>query len=84
MAWLYATCDDLKFRDPQAALEHAQQAVDLTGWKDGNSIDTLAEANFANGHYQQAIEIEKKALALEPDSKELQEHMSRYRQAASI
>jgi membrane associated rhomboid family serine protease/Tfp pilus assembly protein PilF len=84
LAWLYATCDDPKFRDPQAALEHAQQAVDLTGWKDGNSIDTLAEANFANGHYQQAIEIEKKALALEPDSKELQEHMLRYRQAASI
>lgn len=82
LAWLYATCDDPKLRDPQGALEHAQLAVKLTYWKDPNSIDTLAEAHFVNGDFEQAEEIQEKALALEPDNKELQEHMARYRQAA--
>ena len=84
LAWLYATCEDQKFRDPKAALEHAKLAVDLTQWKEGDFIDTLAEAQFANGDYQQAVEIQKKALALEPDNKELQEHMARYRKAAGV
>jgi membrane associated rhomboid family serine protease/tetratricopeptide (TPR) repeat protein len=84
LAWLYATCDDPKYRDPKAALEHAQRAVVLTQWKDGGVIDTLAEAHFANGDYQQAVEIQKKALALEPGNPELQEHMARYRKAAGI
>jgi Tfp pilus assembly protein PilF len=47
-------------------------------------MDTLAEAYFANGDYQQAVEIQKKALALDPDNTELQEHMARYRQAAGM
>ncbi|HXW15270.1 MAG TPA: rhomboid family intramembrane serine protease [Terriglobia bacterium] len=84
LAWLYATCDDPKYRDPKAALEHAQRAVKLTEWKEGESIDTLAEAYFVNGDYEQAVEIQKKALALEPNNTELQEHMKRYREAAGI
>ena len=83
LAWLYATCDDQNYRDPKAALDHAQLAVNLTEWKEGEFIDTLAEAHYVNGDYQQAVEIQKKALALEPDNKELQEHMERYRKAAS-
>jgi rhomboid protease GluP len=84
LAWLYATCGDSRFRNSHAALEHAQRAVELTQWKDGNSIDTLAEAYYVNGNYQQAVEIQEKALVLEPDNKELQEHMARYRKAAAI
>jgi len=84
LAWLYATCEDPKFRDPRAALDHAQHAVELTEWKQGDFIDTLAEAHFANGDYQQAVEIQKKALALDPDNTEFQEHMARYRKATSI
>ena len=82
LAWLYATCDDQKYRDPKAALDHALTAVKLTNWKVSEFIDTLAEANYANGEYQQAVEIQKKALALEPQNTELQEHMERYRKAA--
>ncbi len=37
LAWLYATCDDRKYRDPKAALDHAQRAVDLTQGKEGGS-----------------------------------------------
>jgi hypothetical protein len=70
------------FRNPKAALEHAGTAVKLTEWKDGNTVDTLAECYFANGDFREAVEVEKKALAIEPDNQELQQHMLRYRQAA--
>jgi rhomboid protease GluP len=82
LAWLYATCEDRQFRNPKAALDHAMTAVKLTDGKQGEFIDTLAEALYVNGYYQQAVETQKKALALLPDNKELQEHMARYRQAA--
>ena len=84
LAWLYATCEDLRFRDAQAALDHAQRAVELTDWKEAGFIDTLAEAHFVNGHFQQAVDIQKKALALDPNNPELQAHMARYRKGASI
>jgi rhomboid protease GluP len=84
LAWLYVTCEDSKYRDPKAGLDHAQQAVALTQWNEAEFIDTLAEAHFANGDYQQAVDIQRKALALDPDNTELQEHMTRYRKAAAI
>ena len=82
LAWLYATCEDPKWRDPRAALEHARQAVELTQWKEAGFIDTLAEANYASGSYQEAVRIQSLALQLDPQDPELQEHMARYRKAA--
>jgi tetratricopeptide (TPR) repeat protein len=84
LAWLYATCDDPKFRDSKAALAHAERAVELTNWKEGQFIDTLAEAHYANGDFEQAVEIQKRALALLPDDEELKEHMARYKRATNI
>lgn len=82
LAWLYATCDDPNFRNPQAAIEHARRAVELTNWSEPAFVDTLAEAYFVNGSYRQAVQAQQKALALDPDDKELQAHLRRYRQAA--
>jgi rhomboid protease GluP len=82
LAWLYATCEDPKWRDPHAALEHAREAVELTQWKEAGFIDTLAEANYASGSYQEAVRIQVVALQLDPQDPELQEHMLRYRKAA--
>ena len=82
LAWLYATCEDPKWRDPRAALEHARKAVELTQWKEAGFIDTLAEANYASGSYQEAVRIQLRALQLDPQDPELQEHMARYRKAA--
>ncbi len=82
LAWLLATAEDPRYRDPSEALKQAQQAVQLSHWKEAAFIDTLAEALYANGQYQQAVAVEKKALALEPGDKTMQEHMARYRKAA--
>lgn len=83
LAWLYATCDDPKFRNAAEALEHAKLAVELTEWRQPEFIDTLAEAYYATGNYAQAVETQKKALALAPHAAELQEHMAKYRKARS-
>jgi rhomboid protease GluP len=82
LAWLYATCEDPKWRNPRAALEHARRAVELTQWKEAGFIDTLAEAHYASGSYQEAVRIQSLALQLDPQDPELQEHMARYRKAA--
>ncbi len=81
LAWLYATCDDPQFRHPRRALEHARRAVQLSKGQVAAYVDTLAEALYLNGHYRQAVETQQRALALAPDSKELQEHMAKYVQA---
>lgn len=81
-AWLLATADDARYRNPQEALAQAQQAVKLSQWKEAAFIDTLAEALYLNGKYQQAVETQKKAVALDPGDKTMQEHMAKYRKAA--
>jgi tetratricopeptide (TPR) repeat protein len=82
LAWLYTTCEDPKWRDLHAALEHASRAVELTHWKEAEFIDTLAEANYASGNYREAVRVQSIALQLAPQDLELQDHMARYRKAA--
>lgn len=82
LAWLLATADDARYRDPVEALAQAQQAVKLSRWKEGAFIDTLAEALYLNGKYEQAVDTQKKALALDPGDKTMHEHMVKYQKAA--
>jgi tetratricopeptide (TPR) repeat protein len=84
LAWLLATADDTRYRNPSEALAQARQAVELSHWKEASFIDTLAEALYVNGRYQQAVEVQKKALALNPDDKTMQEHMAKYQKAAGV
>jgi len=81
LAWLYATAEDPKFRNAEAALDHARRAVALTAWRQPDFIDTLAEALYANGSYDEAVKTEARALQLAPDNRELQGHMERYLKA---
>ena len=67
---------------PARGLEHASRSVELTQWKEAGFIDTLAEANYASGSYQEAVRVQLLALQLDPQNPELQEHMARYRKAA--
>ena len=83
LAWLYATADDPKFRNAEAALDHGRRAVELTSWRQPDFIDTLAEALYVSGNYAEAVKTESTALRLAPDNQELQEHMARYLKAAS-
>jgi cytochrome c-type biogenesis protein CcmH/NrfG len=84
LAWLLATSDDPQFRDPPGALEHAQKAVALNDWKEAAFIDTLAEALYANGKYDEAVRTQTQALKRDPKNREYQSHMTRYRKAAGV
>jgi rhomboid protease GluP len=84
LAWLLATSEEEQFRNPRGALEHAQRAVTLTAWKEATFIDTLAEALYANGKFAEAVKVQTETLKLEPDNREYQDHMARYRKAAGV
>jgi len=82
LASLYATSEDPHFPNPEQALELARHAVELTQWNQATYIDTLAEAFYANRNYAEAVRVQTKALQLEPEKPEYQDHMDRYRKAA--
>jgi len=61
LAWLYATCEDERFRDPPRALVLAREAARLQ--EAPHVLDTLAEAYYVNGKYAEAVESGRRALA---------------------
>ena len=83
LAWLFATSEDSKIRNPQAALNHALIAVKLTNSKEPNFLDTLAESLYVNGKFKEAVDVQKKTLQISPNNPEFQRHMQRYQKAAS-
>jgi len=65
----------------RVALAAATKAVDLTGGKDAAVLDTLANAHFVAGEVKKAIEVQEKALKLQPDDDGLTEHMDMFKKA---
>ena len=61
LAWDYAT--DPTVRNPQSAPEYATKAVAAKG-DNPTYLDTLAEAQYANGEFEDAVKTEQKAMAL--------------------
>lgn len=80
-AWLYATAQDASLRNPEKALAYARKAVDLTKGQRANVLDTLAEALYANGRFDEAIETEKKAQALAPASEFFPDQIKKFERA---
>ncbi|UCD32458.1 MAG: M48 family metalloprotease [Desulfobacterales bacterium] len=62
LAWLYATCEDETFRNPQKALRLAEKAANLE--ESPHVLDTLAESYFVNGQFENAVATEIRALDL--------------------
>lgn len=62
LAWLYATCEEPKYRNPKRALDLSLKAADLQ--KEPHVLDTLAESYYADGKYREAINIELEAIEL--------------------
>jgi thiol-disulfide isomerase/thioredoxin len=86
LAWNVVDLDRVKGNKPpakqiQAAIDAAAKAVDLTQGKNTNMLDTLACAHFVNGDAAKAIEVQEKALKLNPDADELKEHMATFKKA---
>jgi Zn-dependent protease with chaperone function len=60
LAWLYATCEDETFRDPEKALALAKKAAGLKGAP--HIFDTLAESYYVNGQFEMALLAGTRAL----------------------
>jgi tetratricopeptide (TPR) repeat protein len=63
-AWIKATCPDDKYRDGKKAIELATKACELTAWKAGGCLDTLAAAYAETGHFDKAVKFQRQALEL--------------------
>jgi tetratricopeptide (TPR) repeat protein len=65
-AWLLSTCPDSALRNPQLAVERANQAIELSGEKDAVSFDSLAAALACSGDFDGAMKSINKAIELAP------------------
>ena len=82
LAWLLVTVPDEGLRDPKRALLLAERAVAIE--KSPTFLDTLAEAYYANGSVQKAIETIKEAIALERgDDGYYRKQLERFRAASN-
>ena len=63
LAWLLLTAKEKKFLDPVRALKLSQAAIDLQ--PRGYMLDTLAEAYWANGMIDEAVQAAEEAIAMD-------------------
>lgn len=85
LAWIKATCPDASVRDGKEAVSAATKACELTKWKEGGLIDTLAAAHAESGDFKRAIELQERAIhagnAPESEEKEMQERLRLYKES---
>jgi len=63
VAWIMATAPDAKLRDGKRAVALALKACELTQWKNGSYVDTLAAAYAEDGNFTEAVRRQEQALA---------------------
>ena len=83
LAWLYATCEDVSFRNPERALALAKRAVAVD--RQAHILDTLAESLFINGEIAAALATEKEALSMaKKDKSYYQQQIEKFEKALNI
>ncbi len=66
VAWLMATCPELKFRNAKLALDAAEKAIDLDGDDDYRTLDVFAAVQANLGQFAEAKATQQKAIQLAP------------------
>ena len=79
LAWILATNEDDKLRNPADAVKFARQGCELTDYKNPELLDTLAVAYAAAGRFPDAVTTAQKALRISRSSQQknlFQKHLS--------
>ncbi len=63
LAWLEATCPVANYRNGAEAVQHAQQAIQISGREDDVNLDTLAAAYATAGRFADAIATVERAIS---------------------
>jgi tetratricopeptide (TPR) repeat protein len=75
-AWLLATVPDMELRNPERAVELAKRAVALK--KLPYCLDTLAEAYYASGSFEMAIDTIKEAISLDGENEYYKKQLEKF------
>ncbi len=67
-AWLMATCPRDHIRNTELAISAAKRAMELTGHRTMETVETLAVATAALGKHAEAAELQQEALKLARES----------------
>jgi tetratricopeptide (TPR) repeat protein len=68
VAWLLATHPSPEVRNGTKAVTYARKVCDLSHWKNGMWIDTLAAAYAENSDFPEAVRCQKQAIELLEDT----------------
>ncbi|MDX1650270.1 MAG: rhomboid family intramembrane serine protease [Myxococcota bacterium] len=77
-AWRIATSEDPEPELLELAERMARRAVDATGRRDPNFLDTLAEVYFQEGERRRALAVIEEAIALAPEERYFREQRRRF------
>jgi tetratricopeptide (TPR) repeat protein len=64
LAWLLATVEDQKLRNPAEAVRLAERACELTEYKQPGMLDTLGVVYAAEGRFSEAVKAAEKGIEL--------------------
>jgi Zn-dependent protease with chaperone function len=82
LAWLFATCEDPRFRRPARALDLAKRAAAVAA--QAHVLDTLAESYFVNGDADSAVTTAMAARKLARDNTEYYDgQIEKFRRASN-
>lgn len=78
VAWILATHDEAEPGQLEVAVALAERAVSETDRQNPDVLDTLAEAHFAAGQREKAVEVIDEAIALAPEDEYFREQRRRF------
>lgn len=77
-AGIFSDTEDPTYTNRFEAIEHAEKAVKLTNYKNAQYLMGLARALRAGRNYEQAADIAKRAVELEPGRVDLRQEWQKY------
>jgi peroxiredoxin len=84
VAWALATDDGFRWRDAAVALKTARRAVEVSQSKESAPLGTLARTYFETGLLDQALETQRKAVALDDKDDGLKSTLAYYEACADL